>query len=154
MNTTSALPHTPVQAFAAAQAQRREQLLSLFDKSGLSVWAFAKQHQTPYSTLCQWRQRRAQRSKKITFTQLQVDPPADRVHLLIELGPQARVRLHCPAQLEMAARLLRYLQSPGDQSQRSHCEKNATRSLASSRSLRRGNQQGVSVLEANQSRFE
>ena len=71
MNTTSALPHTPVQGIAAAQAQRREQLLSLFDKSGLSGSAFAKQHQIPYSTLCQWRQRRAQRSKKITFTQVQ-----------------------------------------------------------------------------------
>lgn len=88
-------------------AQRRAQLLAAFDRSGLSVSAFARRHGIHYTTFCGWRQRQANASPG--FVQVELAAPAEPVELLIELGTPARLRLTSAEQIGLAAHLLHAL---------------------------------------------
>jgi hypothetical protein len=89
------------------EAKRRAQLLSAFDRSGLSAAAFARQHQLNYTTFCGWRQRQAKGKAPPGFIQVEVAAPSAPVELLIELGVSARLRITSVAQVALAVRLLR-----------------------------------------------
>ena len=91
-------------------AVRRQQWLAAFDRSGLSAAAFAHKHQLAYSTFCQWRQQR-DRGPAVSFTEVEILRPRPPEPLVLELGPQVRVRLSSPDQLELAAGLLKHLQA-------------------------------------------
>lgn len=90
---------------------RRQQLLAEFDRSELSAAAFAQQRHIAYTTFCSWRQRRA-RSTPVAFTEVEIVRARTPEPLVVELGPQARMRVTSPAQLELAAGLLKHLQTP------------------------------------------
>lgn len=89
---------------------RRQQWLGQFDRSGLSAAAFARKHHIAYSTFCQWRQQR-DRGTPVSFTEVEMARPHSLEPLVVELGPQARLRLNSPDQLELAAGLLKHLQA-------------------------------------------
>jgi hypothetical protein len=90
-------------------AARRAQLLAAFDRSGLSATDFARQQGVHYTTFCGWRQRRDRVRASPAFVQVELAPPSPPTELVIEVGA-ARLRLVCPAQLPLAARLLQILQ--------------------------------------------
>ena len=90
---------------------RRQQLLAEFDRSGLSATAFAHQHGIVYSTFCQWRARRPRRAPA-AFTEVEILRSPTPEPLVVELGPHARMRVTSIEQLELAAGLLKQLQSP------------------------------------------
>ncbi len=90
----------------------RQQLLAEFDRSGLSAAAFAQQHHIADTTFCSWRPRRA-RSPPVAFTEVEIVRARTPEPLVVELGPHARMRVTSPEQLEMAAGLLKHLQTPG-----------------------------------------
>jgi hypothetical protein len=74
----------------------------------MSAAAFARQYHINYTTFCGWRQRQA-RKAAVAFAQVELPAPLAAAHLVIELGPQARLRLDSEAQLPLAARLLQHL---------------------------------------------
>ncbi len=88
---------------------RRARLLAAFERSGMSAAAFARRHRLNYTTFCGWRQRRASAKAAPAFVQVQLPPAASPTALLIELGGQVRLRIHCADQIDLAARLLRAL---------------------------------------------
>jgi len=90
-------------------AAKRERLLAEFDRSGLSAAEFVRRHRLNYTTFCGWRQRRDQSRALPGFVQVEVTPEAGPVELVIELGGQARMRLHSETQMALAARLLEHL---------------------------------------------
>ncbi len=92
-------------------ATERERLLTEFDRSGLSAAAFARERQLPYATLCHWRHQRA-RGKPVAFAQVEIVPPPVVEPLVIEFGSLVRLRLSSPAQVELAAHLLKLFQAP------------------------------------------
>ena len=92
-------------------ATERERLLTELDRSGLSAAAFARERQLTYTTLCHWRRQRA-RGKRVAFAEVEFVPPPVVEPLVIELGSHARVRLSSPAQVELAANLLKHFQAP------------------------------------------
>lgn len=91
-------------------AKRRAQLLTAFDRSGLSAAAFARQHRLHYTTFCGWRRRRSKASPG--FVQVELPTPEAPVELLVELGAHARLRISSTVQIELAARLLQGLNTP------------------------------------------
>jgi hypothetical protein len=93
----------------ATPLSRRRQLLAVFERSGLSAAAFARRHDLGYTTFCGWRHRRAKTQPPPTFVQVELANPTAPVELLLELGPQARLRLTSASQIELAARLLHRL---------------------------------------------
>ena len=104
------MKHTnPSSRARRSTATERAQLLAAFDRSGLSAAAFARKHQLNYTTFCGWRQRRTPATASPAFVEVEVTPPAPPVELLIELGPSARLRVHCASQVELAARLIETL---------------------------------------------
>ncbi len=86
-------------------AARRAQLLASFDRSGLSVAAFARQQGIHPTTLYGWRQRQGRGRTSPASVQVELAPPAAPAELMIELGP-ARLRLVSAAQVPLVARLL------------------------------------------------
>jgi len=94
---------------ARTDAARRSQLLSAFDRSGLSAAAFARRHGLNYTTFCGWRQRRARGRTSPAFVQVQLAAPTAPAELTIELGAHARLLIHSAGQIELAARLLQRL---------------------------------------------
>lgn len=94
----------------ATDAMRRDQLLAAFDRSGLSAAAFARQHDIHYTTFCGWRHRRAESSPG--FVQVELSAPTAPVELTIEVGAQARIRITSNDQVDLAARLIRALNTP------------------------------------------
>ncbi len=92
-------------------ATEREQLLTEFDRSGLTAAAFARERQITYTTLCHWRHQRA-RGKRVAFAEVEIVPQPVVEPLIIEFGSHARLRLSSPAQLELAATLLKHFQAP------------------------------------------
>jgi hypothetical protein len=88
---------------------RRDRWLAAFDRSGLSAAAFTRQQRLNYTTFCGWRQRRADAKASPGFVQVELPEPAAPAQLLIELGAQARLRISCAGQVELAARLLQAL---------------------------------------------
>lgn len=99
--------HRP--AKSRTSAARRARLLTTFDRSGLSAADFARQQGLTYTTFCGWRHRRAQTEPSPGFVQVELPAAAAPVELVIELNPQARLRLTHASQLELVARLLRAL---------------------------------------------
>lgn len=91
---------------------QRAQLLAAFDRSGLSAAAFARQHQLTYTTFCNWRQRRARAQLPPAFVPVEVAAPTAPAELVLELGTAARLRLHSPSQLALAAQLIQTLHAP------------------------------------------
>ncbi len=85
-------------------ATRRAQLLASFDRSGLSVAAFARQQGIHPTTLYGWRQRQGRGRTSPAFVQVELAPPAAPAELRIELGA-ARLRLVSAAQVPLAVRL-------------------------------------------------
>src|SRR5437867_4269640 len=76
---------------------QREQLLAAFDRSGLSAAEFARQQGLNYTTFCGWRQHRGQTPTPPAFVQGELAAAVAPVELVIEVGAQARLRLHCLA---------------------------------------------------------
>jgi transposase-like protein len=101
MNTSNVSPR-----FQRSTAAQRARLLAAFDRSGLSAAAFARRHGLNYTTFCGWRQRRAKARGAPAFVQVELPAPAGPAGLMIELGTQARVRLHCASQITLAVGLL------------------------------------------------
>lgn len=99
---------TPPSRGRRTDASRRAQLLAEFDRSGLSAAAFARQHQLTYTTFCNWRQQRAA-TPSPTFVQVELPASAAVAELVIELGPHIRMRIGSPAQIGLAAQLLKGL---------------------------------------------
>jgi len=90
-------------------AERRERLLSRFERSGMSAAAFAKKHSINYTTFCGWRQRaRAEQCSKPQLVEVELEPAQDR-GVEIELGGGCRLRLERREQAGLAAALLREL---------------------------------------------
>jgi transposase-like protein len=94
---------------ARSDAAQRAQLLAAFDRSGLSVADFARQHGVHCTTFYAWRRRRDQVKASPAFVQVELDAPTSPAELVLEMGV-ARLRLTSPAQLPLAARLLQLLQ--------------------------------------------
>jgi len=94
---------------ARTTAAQRAQLLTVFDRSGLSAAAFARQHGLNYTTFCGWRQRRSKVTSSPAFVQIEMATPPAPVELVIELGPPARLRISSDHQLALAVALLRRL---------------------------------------------
>ena len=92
-------------------ATERERLLTELDRSGLSAAAFARERHLTYITLCHWRHQRA-RGKRVAFAEVEFVPPPVVEPLVIEFGSHARLRLNSPAQVELAATLLKHFQAP------------------------------------------
>ena len=92
-----------------AAALRREQLLAQFERSGMSAAEFARQNGLNYTTFCGWRQRRERARALPAFVQVEVASEAIAVELTIELGAQARMRIHSEKQAALAARLIQHL---------------------------------------------
>jgi len=90
------------------RADRRDQLLAAFDRSGLSAAAFARQQGLNYTTFCGWRHRRAKTKPSPGFVQVELPTPAP-APLVIELGTPGRIRIESASQIELAARLLQAL---------------------------------------------
>jgi hypothetical protein len=85
---------------------QRTQLLTAFDRSGLSAAAFARQHDLRYTTFCGWRHRQAKTRLAPAFVEVEVLERARPVEVAIELGARARLRLTSTAQMELAARFV------------------------------------------------
>jgi transposase-like protein len=94
---------------ARTDASQRAQLLTAFDRSGLSAADFARQHGVHYTTFSGWRQRRDRANASSAFVQVELAPPMPPSELVIEMGA-ARLRLVSVEQLPLAARLLQLLQ--------------------------------------------
>ena len=90
-------------------AVERAQLLSAFDRSGLSAAAFARQHKLNYTPFCGWRRQRTQSPTPPAFVELEVTPATPPAELVIELGSHAAMRIECPGQIALAAQLLQHL---------------------------------------------
>lgn len=89
--------------------KRRADLLAAFDDSGLSAAAFARQHGLSYTTFCGWCQRWRKRLPE--FVQVELPTPQPATGLVVELGEHARVRLSSSTQIDLAANLIRSLNS-------------------------------------------
>jgi hypothetical protein len=107
-------------------AERREALLDEFERSGLSGVKFAQQAGVNYKTFGLWvRKRRAAResagggssARPVAFAEAVCERSAGvmmgAVALTIELPGGARVQVHSPLQLQLAAELLRMIGSSG-----------------------------------------
>lgn len=94
-------------------AERRERLLSRFERSGMSAAAFARKHSINYTTFCGWRQRaRALECAAPQLLEVEVEP-AKPCGIEVELGAGCRLRLEGPEQAGLAAALLRELGAGG-----------------------------------------
>jgi hypothetical protein len=96
MKTNQASPHG---RSARTDAARRAQLLTAFDRSGLSAAAFARQHGLNYTTFCGWRAQRAKTRTVPEFVQVEVAASTPPVELVIEVGPQTRLRVQSEVQI-------------------------------------------------------
>ena len=98
---------------ARTDAAHRTQIVAAFERSGLSATAFARQHGLNYTTFCNWRQRQREVKSVPAFVQVEVTAPIAPVELVIELGTQARMRIHSESQLALATHLLHRLNLTG-----------------------------------------
>ncbi len=96
-----------------AAAARREQLLTTFERSGLSAAEFVRQNGLNYTTFCGWRKRGEKGKALPAFVQVEVASEAASEDLVIELGALARVRVHTEKQMALAARFLEHLNRRG-----------------------------------------
>ena len=103
-------------------AERREQLLDEFERSGLSGKKFAALVGVKYQTLATWRQKRQRgrgspavlRSKSMRWVEAVVGEPspAEAQVLVVELPGGARMEIGDEAQAALAGALLRTLGKP------------------------------------------
>ena len=91
-------------------AARRAELLSTFERSGMSATDFARRHGIHYTTFCGWRRRQARSTGSPGFVEVQLTESAPATELVIECGNNLRLRLTSEVQIELAARLLQRLQ--------------------------------------------
>jgi len=98
---------------ARISAAHRTELLAAFEQSGLSAAAFVRQHGLNYTTFYSWRQRQRKVKSLPAFVQVEVTAPAAPVELLIELGRQARMRIHSESQISLATHFLHRLNLSG-----------------------------------------
>ncbi|MBM3846787.1 MAG: hypothetical protein FJ405_10960 [Verrucomicrobia bacterium] len=96
MNDSTRIPRRGPKA-----AARRERMVAQFKRSGLSAYAFARQHALPYTTLIQWLKRSSPAPQDISFTEVELSPPSPEP-LTLELGSHARLRLICSSQIPLA----------------------------------------------------
>lgn len=87
---------------------RRTQLLTAFDRSGLSAAAFARQHGIGYTTFCGWRHRRAKAKASPAFVEVELSEPAAMAELLVEVGAHGRLHLTSAGQIDLAVRFLHH----------------------------------------------
>jgi transposase-like protein len=85
--------------------EKRRQILSAFERSGLSAAVFARQHGIGYSTLCAWRSRQAIKPS-LGFAEVEWVSAPSIEGVVLELGRRTRVRLTSREQIELAAALL------------------------------------------------
>ena len=96
----------------ALGALRRNQLLTEFDRSGLSAAAFARHHDIHYTTFCGWRQRRDKSMASPQFVQVDLPRPSTTDELIVELGHSATIRVGSLTQARLAAEVVRHLNAP------------------------------------------
>jgi len=96
---------------ARTDAAHRTQIVAAFERSGLSATTFARQQGLNYTTFCNWRQREAKSVP--AFVQVEVTAPTAPMELVIELGTQARMRIHSESQIPLATHLLHRLNLTG-----------------------------------------
>jgi hypothetical protein len=101
LTSTRRVPITPT---------RRRQLLTEFERSGLSAAEFARQQGIGYSTLCAWRARNAAKPG-LCFAEVELERAPSSESIVVELGRHAQMRLSSTQQLEMAARLLKQIEA-------------------------------------------
>ena len=94
---------------SATTPQERAKILGAFDRSGLSGAAFARQRGIKYTTFCFWRQQRDKAKASLAFTEVELSAASEPVEVLVELGPQAKVRVSSTSQLSLVAALVREL---------------------------------------------
>jgi len=87
-------------------SHRRARFLAAFDRSGLSAAAFARKHNLHYTTFCGWRQRRDQSVGSPEFVQVELPIGPSSLEVTIEMGRNARVRVHSADQIPLVAALL------------------------------------------------
>lgn len=107
MNQTLSLTRTPRTATGLAQ---RRQLLAEYERSGLSIAAFARKQGISYQTFYAWVAQNSPKPK-VCFAEVELAAPSTAEPILIELGRHARVRLSSAAQVSLAARLLKELEA-------------------------------------------
>ena len=103
-------------------AERREAILTDFDRSGLSGAAYARLHGIRYSTFASWVQKRrrgsgggvqpSERANTVRLAEVVVEP-GEAAALTIELPGGVRMRVSSREQASMAAGLLKELGGPG-----------------------------------------
>jgi len=81
-----------------------------FNRSGLSVAAFARQHGISYTTFWAWRRQQPAKSG-LCFAEIELERSPSPEPIVVELGRQARMHLNSVHQLELAARLLKQLEA-------------------------------------------
>jgi len=86
-------------------ASQRAKLLAAFDRSGLSVAAFARKHQIHYTTFCGWRQRQ-NKTRAPDFVQVELPEPGAVEDLIVEIGADIRLRIGSSPQVALAVALL------------------------------------------------
>jgi transposase-like protein len=103
--------HFPKRRTSHAELARRARILAVFDRSGLSAAAFARQHRLTYTTFCSWRQQSRRGGTKASpgFVQVELTAPAAAVELTIELGAQTRLRINSASQIALAIDLIQAL---------------------------------------------
>jgi hypothetical protein len=105
---TMTIANRPSRAPRTTLAERT-QLLSAFDRSGLSAAAFARQHALTYTTFCGWRQRQSKAEALPAFVEVELPTSSEATELVVEWGAQARLRIRCRGQIPLAVRLLQHL---------------------------------------------
>jgi hypothetical protein len=75
----------------------------------LSGAAFARQHRIKYTTFCFWRQQRDKAKSSVAFAEVELPAAPEPIEVLVELGPQVRVRLCSARQISLVAELVREL---------------------------------------------
>ena len=107
MNQTLSLTQTPRPPMKMAQ---RRQLLAEYERSGLSIAAFARKEGIRYQTFYAWVAKNSSKSK-VCFAEVELEAPASAEPIVIEVGRYGRVRLNSANQVGLAARLLKELEA-------------------------------------------
>jgi hypothetical protein len=125
MNDEAKILKTDTRGRVRVPAERREELLNEFERSGISAMRFAKMAGVNYATFANWRQKRrkakaqdqesaqeglAGASRPVRLFEAFMEPArsaaASSGGLAIELSSGARIVVESPAQLRMAAELI------------------------------------------------
>ena len=91
-----------------SESQRTE-LLTAFERDGLSAKAFARKHGIGCSTLHAWRRVQPNGKPSPGFVQVELSEPRVPVELVVEMGAMARLRITSMEQIELAAQLVHHV---------------------------------------------